>query len=93
MYWDAGIFGGIIETARGMVYEIRTDRRGALVPWTIAGPTCDAADVLKGEHLLPEDMQEGDFVYLPNTGAYTNSRACTFNGFPLPEVRVIEAET
>ncbi|MBL8529424.1 MAG: type III PLP-dependent enzyme [Burkholderiales bacterium] len=93
MYWDAGIFGGIIETARGMVYEIRTDRRGALVPWTIAGPTCDAADVLKGEHLLPEDMQEGDFVYLPNTGAYTNSRACTFNGFPLPEVRVIGAET
>ena len=93
MYWDAGIFGGIIETARRMVYEIRTDRRGALVPWTVAGPTCDAADVLKGEHLLPDDMQEGDFVYLPNTGAYTSSRACTFNGFPLPEVRVIEAET
>lgn len=94
MYWDAGLHGGIIETARGgIVYAICTDRQGALVPWTIAGPTCDAADVLKGEHLLPEDTQEGDFVYLPNTGAYTSSRACTFNGFPLPEVRVIEAET
>jgi ornithine decarboxylase len=89
MYWDAGIFGGIIESARGVIYEIRTDRTGTLVPWTIAGPTCDAADVLAGEHLLPEDLQDGDFVYLPNTGAYTSSRACTFNGFPLPEVRVI----
>jgi ornithine decarboxylase len=94
IYWDAGLYGGIIEKARGgIVYAICTDRKGALVPWTIAGPTCDAADVLTGEHLLPEGMQEGDFVYLPNTGAYTSSRACTFNGFPLPEVRVIEAET
>lgn len=94
MYWDAGVHGGIIETARGgIVYEIRTDRTGALVPWTIAGPTCDAADVLQGEHLLPEDVREGDFVYLPSTGAYTGSRACTFNGFPLPEVRVIGSGT
>ena len=89
IYWDAGLYGGIIETARGIVCEIRTDRKGRLAPWTVAGPTCDAADVLAGEHLLPEDMREGDFIYLPNTGAYTSSRACTFNGFPLPEVRLI----
>ena len=90
MYWDAGIFGGIIESARGMIYEIRTDRCGTPVPWTVAGPTCDSTDVLAGEHLLPEDLQEGDFIYLPNTGAYLSTRACTFNGFPLPDLRVIE---
>jgi ornithine decarboxylase len=89
MYWDAGIFNGIIESARGMIYEIRTDRRGTPVPWIVAGPTCDSSDVLAGEHLLPEDMQEGDFVYLPNTGAYASTRACSFNGFPLPDLRVI----
>jgi ornithine decarboxylase len=90
MYWDAGLHGGIIETARGgMAYEIRTDRPGPLVPWTIAGPTCDAADVLAGEYLLPAEMQAGDFIYLPGAGAYTVSRACAFNGFPLPEVRLI----
>jgi ornithine decarboxylase len=88
MYWDAGIFGGLIESAAGMPYEIRTDRRGALVPWVVAGPTCDGSDVLKGEHLLPVDIEEGDFIYLPNTGAYTATRACAFNGFPLPSVRV-----
>ncbi len=93
MYWDAGVHGGIIETARGgLAYDIHTDREGALVPWTIAGPTCDAADVLAGEYLLPEDVREGDFVYLPNTGAYTSARASTFNGFPLPEVRLIGAD-
>ena len=88
-YWDAGVFGGVIESAEGMIYEIRTDRRGPPVPWTIAGPTCDSTDVLQGEHLLPDDLQEGDFIYLPNTGAYTSTRACGFNGFPLPNVRVI----
>lgn len=92
MHWDAGLHGGIIETARGgIACEIRTDRPGPLVPWTIAGPTCDAADVLAGESLLPADMQAGDFVYLSGAGAYTVSRACTFNGFPLPEVRLVEA--
>ncbi|MFO1204748.1 MAG: type III PLP-dependent enzyme [Burkholderiales bacterium] len=92
MYWDAGLHGGIIETARGgIAYEIRSDREGTLVPWIVAGPTCDAADVLAGEYLLPEDLREGDFVYLPNTGAYTCARASTFNGFPLPEVRILGA--
>lgn len=89
MYWDAGLFGGIIETAAGMIYEVRTDRSGPAIPWVVAGPTCDSSDVLTGTHLLPQDMQEGDFIYIPNAGAYTSTRATTFNGFPLPELRVI----
>ena len=38
---------------------------------------------------FPEDMQEGDFIYIANAGAYTTAYASNFNGFPLPEVRVI----
>ena len=38
---------------------------------------------------LPEDLQEGDFIYIANAGAYTTAYASTFNGFPLPEVRVL----
>ena len=41
------------------------------------------------EELLPEDLQEDDFVYIPNAGAYTTSYASNFNGFPLPEVAVL----
>ncbi|MCC6916257.1 type III PLP-dependent enzyme [Nitrosomonas sp.] len=89
MYWDAGIFGGIIEVSEGLRYEILTQRNGPLVPWSVAGPTCDSVDVLMHDEMLPEDVQEDDFIFIPNAGAYTTSYASNFNGFPLPEVIVI----
>lgn len=89
MYWDAGIFGGIIEVSEGLRYEILTQRTGALVPWSVAGPTCDSVDILMRDEMLPEDIQEDDFIFIPNAGAYTTSYASNFNGFPLPEVIVI----
>ncbi|MCP5273517.1 MAG: type III PLP-dependent enzyme [Burkholderiales bacterium] len=89
MYWDAGMFGGMIEVTEGLNYAIVTDRTGNCVPWTIAGPTCDSVDILMHDIMLPADLQEGDLVYIPNTGAYTTAYASNFNGFPLPEVYVI----
>jgi ornithine decarboxylase len=89
MYWDAGVFGGVIETTEGLRYDVQTDRSGKLVPWNIAGPTCDSVDVCMRDELYPEDMQEGDFIYIANAGAYTTAYASNFNGFPLPEGRVI----
>ncbi len=89
MYWDAGVFGGVIETTEGLRYDIATDRSGAAIPWAVAGPTCDSVDVCMREEMFPEDMQEGDFIYIANAGAYTTAYASNFNGFPLPEVRVI----
>lgn len=89
MYWDAGVFGGVIETTEGLRYDIRTDRAGKPIPWCIAGPTCDSVDVCMRDELFPEDMQEGDFIYIANAGAYTTAYASNFNGFPLPDVRVI----
>ena len=29
MYWDAGMFGGVIEITEGLRYEIITDRKGS----------------------------------------------------------------
>jgi ornithine decarboxylase len=89
MYWDAGVFGGVIETTEGLRYEVLTDRTGKLVPWNIAGPTCDSVDVCMRDELFPEDLEEGDFIYIANAGAYTTAYASNFNGFPLPDVRVI----
>ena len=89
MYWDAGMFGGIIEVAEGLHYEIITDRKGNNISWSIAGPTCDSVDILMKNALLPHDIQEGDFIYIPNAGAYTTAYASNFNGFPLPDVFVI----
>jgi ornithine decarboxylase len=92
MHWDAGLFGGVIESSEGLRYKIRTDRSGPDVPWTVAGPTCDSVDVVMRDEPLPSDLQEGDFVYIRNAGAYTTAYASQFNGFPLPEVRVFESK-
>lgn len=92
MHWDAGLFGGVIETTEGLKYKIRTDRSGPDIAWNVAGPTCDSVDVVMREEPLPSDLQEGDFIYLRNAGAYTTAYASEFNGFPLPEVRVFESE-
>lgn len=89
MYWDAGMFGGVIEMTEGLRYEILTDRKGNSIPWSIAGPTCDSVDILMHELMLPNNIQEGDFIYIPNAGAYTTAYASNFNGFPLPDVTVI----
>ena len=92
MHWDAGLFGGVIETTEGLKYRIRTERSGPDVPWHVAGPTCDSVDVILRDEPLPSDLQEGDFIYIRNAGAYTTAYASEFNGFPLPEVRVFESK-
>ncbi len=91
MHWDAGLFGGVIESSEGLKYRIRTDRAGPDIPWTVAGPTCDSVDIVVRDEPLPSDLQEGDFIYIRNAGAYTTAYASQFNGFPLPEVRVFES--
>jgi len=93
MHWDAGMFGGIIETTEGLKYKIRTDRSGPDVAWTVGGPTCDSVDIVMRDEPLPSDLQEGDFIYIRNAGAYTTAYASQFNGFPLPEVRVFESKS
>jgi ornithine decarboxylase len=92
MHWDAGLFGGVIESSEGLKYRIRTDRAGPDIAWTIGGPTCDSVDIVMRDEPLPADLQEGDFVYIRNAGAYTTAYASQFNGFPLPEVRVFESK-
>ena len=89
LHIDAGVFGGLFEAFEGIRHPIDTDRSGPLVPWNVAGPTCDSIDVVLRDIELPDDLQEGDFLYFRNAGAYTTAYASTFNGFPLPEVRLV----
>jgi len=92
MHWDAGLFGGVTETTEGLKYRIRTERSGPDIPWHVAGPTCDSVDVVLRDEPMPSDLQEGDFIYIRNAGAYTTAYASEFNGFPLPEVRIFESK-
>lgn len=89
IYLDCGMFGGLMESTQGLQFHMEFDRTGHRVPCHVAGPTCDSVDVLMRDVLLPESLQDGDFIYFRNSGAYTTAYASNFNGFALPEVRFV----
>ena len=86
VYLDVGKFNGLAETMdESIKYRIATPGRdGASGPVTLAGPTCDSADILyeHTEYRLPLGLEVGDKVEILSTGAYTASYASVgFNGF------------
>ncbi len=88
---DCGLHNGLIESMRGLPYRIRPIRgSGERVAWRIAGPSCDGADVLPGEWLLPAGVVEGDWLAIDGAAAYAQSRASPFNGLPAPVTRVVD---
>ncbi|MFC1606185.1 type III PLP-dependent enzyme, partial [Pseudomonadota bacterium] len=54
--------------------------KGALAPFRLYGPTCDASDVLPGEVELPTGIRAGDHLEFGQIGAYSLSRRTRFNG-------------
>lgn len=45
----------------------------------VFGPTCDSGDTIN-ECKMPKDISIGDWIFLPNMGAYTNAGMIEFNG-------------
>jgi ornithine decarboxylase len=75
-----------------MIYDfgkirLHSDVEGAQ-PCTVFGHTCDGADSLSKELMLP-NLEVGDWLVFPAMGAYTNTASTTFNGFNQPELYVI----
>jgi ornithine decarboxylase len=91
VYLDIGRFGGLAETeGEAIKYRITTPHDGTVLgPVSIAGPTCDGADIMyeKSNYRLPLALKSGDRVELLSTGAYVTTYASQrFNGFaPLRE--------
>jgi ornithine decarboxylase len=48
---------------------------------TLAGPTCDSADVIARDYPMPA-LEVGDVVVSPMMGAYTTVTSSRFNGIP-----------
>jgi len=55
----------------------------------IFGQTCDGLDQISKGILLPE-LRVGDWLIVPNMGAYTNGASSQFNGFPLNNCVVLD---
>jgi len=89
LYLDTGTYGGLMELAGGFPSNIVSQRAGEPSLWTMAGPTCDSIDVF-GEHSLPSNMEVEDLVFITNLGAYCTACACDFNGFPIPNIVLVD---
>jgi len=57
---------------------------------SVWGPTCDGLDRLLKDVMLPE-LQDGDWLYFKDMGAYTLAAGSCFNGIPRPRVYYIAA--
>jgi ornithine decarboxylase len=55
----------------------------------IFGRTCDSADVLADRVFLPR-LSVGDRLHVDDMGAYTFVSSSEFNGFPKPDVVILE---
>ena len=91
-YLDDGVYGSYSNVMTEDVHppilalsELE-GRDVALDPVTLAGPTCDSADVVARDYPMPV-LRLGDLVVSPVMGAYTSVTASPFNGIePTPIV-------
>lgn len=96
LYINDGTYGGLFDAGKWLntrfpVQAIRPDEALSknMQEYSFAGPTCDSLDMMEGPFLLPEDIREGDWIEIKNTGAYSHSMRTNFNGFGQSETVLI----
>lgn len=96
LYVNEGIYGCLSEVNIGkFVMPARAFGRGHTLKgepkaFRVFGPTCDSIDVLDCPFLVPDDIQEGDWIEVGLVGAYSLALATGFNGFVTEAVVAVE---
>nr|WP_198372730.1 type III PLP-dependent enzyme [Roseomonas rosulenta] len=87
LYVNDGVYGALSDAgAPGFRFPhrlLRPDEAASAVlrDFTLFGPTCDSADVMRGPWSLPVDVREGDWIEIGQLGAYGTALRTAFNGF------------
>ena len=85
--------GGMSDNIRTALYDASysatlagraSDAPGILA--RVVGKHCEAGDVVVKDEFLPADVQPGDLIAVPGTGAYCRSMASNYNHVPRPPV-------
>ncbi|MEZ4086826.1 MAG: hypothetical protein R3B71_00565 [Candidatus Gracilibacteria bacterium] len=90
IYFNDGVFTSFSDHhIHGWRYNFKGYRPGGKLSaktkaYILHGRTCDSGDTL-GEVHLPENIQEGDYIWVSNAGAYMDSQSTYFNGFGTPK--------
>jgi diaminopimelate decarboxylase len=85
--------GGMSDNIRTALYDAsysctvanRSSVAGPMLA-RVVGKHCEAGDVVVKDEFLPADVQPGDLLAVPGTGAYCRSMASNYNHVPRPPV-------
>lgn len=85
---------GLYSTFSGIVYDhciypVVTYKHGNEKKSVLAGPTCDSFDVMYDGLMIPE-LEVGDAIVFPMTGAYCAASATDFNSLKRPGYNIID---
>lgn len=85
--------GGMSDNIRTALYDAsysatvasRASSAGPILA-RVVGKHCESGDVVVKDEFLPADVQPGDLLAVPGTGAYCRSMASNYNHVPRPPV-------
>lgn len=87
LYINDGVYGGLFDA--GDMVKMCLDMRaitpdkiwGDKMAFSLAGPTCDSLDMMQGPFLLPDNIDEGDWIEIQHMGVYSQNLRSDFCGF------------
>ncbi|GII20833.1 diaminopimelate decarboxylase [Planosporangium mesophilum] len=92
--------GGMSDNIRTALYDASysctvAGRASAAGPMLarVVGKHCEAGDIVVKDEFLPADVQPGDLLAVPGTGAYCRSMASNYNHVPRPPVVAVAEGT
>jgi diaminopimelate decarboxylase len=85
--------GGMSDNIRTALYDAdysctlanRRSQAGPILA-RVVGKHCEAGDIVVKDEFLPADVEPGDLIAVPGTGAYCRSMASNYNHVPRPPV-------
>lgn len=86
LYINDGTYGSLFDAGipnfvfPAHAIRVNGDTSQTYIPYSFYGPTCDGMDFMKGPFMLPDDIQEGDYIEIGQTGAYGCTMRTNFNG-------------
>ncbi|WBB66696.1 diaminopimelate decarboxylase [Micromonospora sp. WMMD812] len=86
---DGGMSDNIRTALYGASYSATVASRASVAEPMLArvvGKHCESGDIVVKDEFLPADVQPGDLVAVPGTGAYCRSMASNYNHVPRPPV-------
>ena len=88
LYINDGVYGSLFDAGIlklrypvRLVSEDETKDNVIMTEFDFFGPTCDSLDYMPGPFLLPDSIQEGDYIEIGQLGAYSKVLSTQFNGF------------